>query len=257
MVSDRAVGESLADNWRCDQGKKFWACGFCGNLFLSFRDRLQHIGREHYDQGQKFEEWDANKVIHGLLLQPRVYAAWKDLVDPHSFHNVSELTWETSEWENLQQMLEIGPTDEKSAESLAKAAYRASKTSSQTALEPTIGPSNKFQYPFPPELSSTRNNSDNDVSFKRLPTTAQQFGVVPTPVVSPLGNYDSSTTFYSGSDPQARIPAEDRGVMEATTLFSDNREDYQDWATDPILSSEPGVLKDDDAMDFVYTAGQH
>lgn len=257
LVSERAVGESLADNWRCDQGKQFWACGFCVMLFNSFKDRLHHIGK-HYDEGQKLEQWDANKVIRGLLLQPGVHTAWKSLVDAHCFHNASELTWETSDRKDLQHKLEIGPTDERSAESLAEAAYRASKMpSGQDSYAHAIGTSNGSQYPFPPELSSTGNNSGNDVSFKQQPTTEQEVGAVLAPAVSPFSDYVSSTPFYSGTSSQLRTPAEDRGVMEATTLFSVDREDYQGWAIDPVLFNEPNALKDDDMMGFEYNAGQH
>ena len=258
MVSERAVGESLADNWRCDQGKKFWACGFCVMLFLSFKDRLQHIGKEHYDQGQKLEEWDANKVIKGLLLQPRVHAAWNGLVDAHCFHKASEFTWETSDWKDLQQKLEIGPTDERSAESLAEVAYRASKVSSgQYTLEPTIGPSNGSQNPFSRELFSIGNHYNNHVSPKGLPTTGQQVSAVIAPAVVTLSGYDSSTPFYSGTHFQLRTPAEDRGVTGATTLVPGERENYQDWAIDPVLFNEPDALKDDDMIEFGYNIEDH
>ena len=258
MVSEKALGESLADKWRCDQGKRFWACGFCVMLFLSFKDRLQHIGKEHYNQGQKLEEWDANKVIRGLLLQPMVDGPWKSLVDTYCFHNASELTWETSDLKDLQYKLEIGPTDERTGEHLAEVAYRASKMPfGQDSYEHAIGLSDGSEYPFPPGLSSTSNNSNNDVSFKRLPTTEQQVGAAPAPAVSPFSDYVSPTPFYSGANSQLRTPAEDRGIMATTTLLLGDGDDYQDWAIDPVLFNEPGALKDDDMMEFEYNAGQH
>ena len=256
MVSERAIGESLADNWRCDQGKQFWACGFCVMLFDSFKERLHHIGK-HYDQGQKLEGWDADKVIKGLLLQPRVGGAWESLVDAHCFHNSSELSWETSDWKDLQHKLEIGPTDERSAESLAEAAYRASKMpSGQDSYEHAIGLSNGSQYPFPLELTSTGNDSDN-VSFKRLPTTEQQFGAALAPAVSPFSDYVSSKPFYSGTSSQLCTPAEDGGIIAATTSLLGDHDGYQGWTIDPVLFSEPDALKADYAMEFEYNAGQH
>ena len=257
LVSERAVGESLADNWRCDQGKQFWACGFCVMLFNSFKDRLHHIGK-HYDEGQKLEQWDANKVIRGLLLQPGVGRAWESLVDAHCFHNASELTWETFDWKDLQHKFEIGPTDERSAESLAEAAYRASKISSgHDSYEHAVGLSKGSRYPFQPEQSSTGNDSDNDVSFKRLPTTEQQVGAALAPAVSPFSDYFSSTPFYSGTSSQLRTPAEDRGIIAATTSLLGDHEGYQNWAIDPVLFNEPDTLKNDDTMEFEYNAEQH
>ena len=252
MVSERAVGESLADNWRCDQGKQFWACGFCVMLFDSFKDRLHHIGK-HYVEGQKLEQWDANKVIRGLLLQPRVGGAWESLVDAHCFHNASELTWETSDWKDLQHKLEIGPTDERSAESLAEAAYRASKMpSGQDSYEHAIALSNGFQYPFPPELSSTSNDSNN-VLFSR----EQQVDAVLAPAVSPFSDYVSPTTFYSDTSSQLCTPAEDREIIAATTSLLGDHDDDQGWAIDPVLFNEPYALKNDDAMEFDHNAGQY
>ena len=258
MVSERAIGESLADNWRCDQGKNFWACGFCVMLFLSFKDRLQHIGREHYDQGQNLEEWDANKVIRGLLLQPRVRGAWESLVDGHCFYSASELTWEASDLKDLQYKLEIGPTVERSGEHLAELAYRVSKMpSGQGSYEHAIGLSNGSRYPFPPELSSSGKNSDNDVSFKRLPTTEQQVGAALAPAVSPFSDYVSSTPFYSDTSSQLRTPAEDRGIIAATTSLLGDHDGYQGWAIDPVLFNEPDASKNDEAMEFDYNAGHH
>ena len=258
MVSERAVGESLADKWRCDLGKRFWACGFCVMLFLSFKDRLQHIGKEHYDRGQQLGQWDANKVIRGLLLQPGVDGAWKSLVDTHCFHNASELTWETSGFRDLQYKLEIGPTDERSGEHLAEIAFRASKMpADQYSYEHAIGLSNGSQYAFQPQLSSTGRHSDNDVSFTGLPTTEQQVGAVLAPAVSPFSDYFSSTPFYSGTSSQLPTPAEDRGIIAATTSFLGDHDGYQGWAIDPVLLNESEALKDDDdTMEFEYNAEQ-
>ena len=258
LVSEKAVGESLADDWRCDQGKRFWACGFCVTLFLSFKDRLQHIGKEHYNHGQKFEEWDANKVIRGLLLQPSVDGPWKSLVDAYCLQNASELTWETSDLKDLQYKLEIGPMDERSGEHLAEVAYRVSKLpSGQDSCEHALGLSTGSQSPFLPELSSTGDTSDNDVSFKRPPTPEQQGGAVLAPALSPFSDYVSSTPSYSGTNSQLHIPAEDRGLMAATTLLLTEGDDYQSWAIDPVLLNGPGAPRDDDMMEFEYNAEQH
>ena len=258
MVSEKAVGESLADDWRRDQGKQFWACGFCATLFLSFKDRLRHICKEHYDRGQRLEDWDANKVIRGLLLQPRVDGPWKSLVDTHCPHNASELIWETSDLKDLQYKLEIGPTNDRSGEHLAEIAYRASKVpSGQDIHEYAIGLSYGSKYHFPPGLSSTSNNFDNDPSFKRLPTTEQQVGAGFAPAVSPFSDYVSSTPFYSGASSQLCTPAEDPASMAPTTLLLGDADDYRGWAIDPVLLNEPGALKDDDdMMEVGYNAGQ-
>ena len=227
-------------------------------LFFSFKDRLQHIGKEHYNQGQKLEDWDANKVIRGLLFQPMVDGPWKSLVDTHCFHNASELTWEASDLKDLQYKLEIGPTDERSGEHLAEVAYRASKIPpAQDIYEHATGLSSGSQHPFPSKLSSTSNTFDNHVSSKRPPTTEQESGAVLAPAVSPFSDYDSSTPFYSRTSSQLRTPAEDQVIMAATTSIPGDGDDYQGWAIDPVLLNEPSALNDDDMMEFEYNAGQH
>ena len=256
MVSERAVGESLADNWRCDQGKQFWGCGFCVMLFDSFKDRLHHIGK-HYVEGQRLEQWDANKVIRGLLLQPRVRGAWESLIDAHCSYNASELIWETSDWKDLQHKLEIGPTDERSAESLAETAYHASKMpSGQDSYEHATGLSNVFQYPLPPEVSSPGNDYDNVLS-RRPPTNEQQVDAVLAQAVSPSRDYVSPTIYYSHTSPQLCIPAEDREIIAATTSLLGDHDDDQGWAIDPVFFNEPYDLKIDDAMELDHNAGQY
>jgi len=58
--------------------KRAWACGFCGG-FLSGRDRyFDHVAR-HYEDGCNRTHWNHSLVIYGLLHQPSLTNAWKDL----------------------------------------------------------------------------------------------------------------------------------------------------------------------------------
>ena len=117
----------LADQWRHTTGKKFWSCGFCIRLFTGFAERLKHIGREHYEQNQTYNEWDTTKSIRGLLLQPEVQRAWESIVATGSTHYSEELVWDARGIEKTQYLLEMGPSPTQSAESLAMAAYEAAK----------------------------------------------------------------------------------------------------------------------------------
>ena len=49
-----AQARTLADQWRRTTGKMFWSCGFCIRLFMTFAERLKHIGSEHYERNQTY-----------------------------------------------------------------------------------------------------------------------------------------------------------------------------------------------------------
>ncbi|KAK0632949.1 hypothetical protein B0T14DRAFT_505498 [Immersiella caudata] len=60
------------------QRKQAWACGFCGG-FLASRDRyFDHVAR-HYEDGCNKLHWNHSLVIYGLLHQPYITNAWKEL----------------------------------------------------------------------------------------------------------------------------------------------------------------------------------
>ena len=122
-----AEARILADQWRRTTGKKFWSCGFCVRLFTGFAERLKHIGREHYQQNQTYNQWDTTKSIRGLLLQPEVQRAWESILATGPTHRSEELVWDACDVEETQYLLEMGPSPTQSAESLAMAAYKAGK----------------------------------------------------------------------------------------------------------------------------------
>ncbi|KXX72885.1 PR domain zinc finger protein 14 [Madurella mycetomatis] len=63
---------------RYTQRKQAWACGFCGG-FLASRDRyFDHVAR-HYEDGCNKSHWNHSLVIYGLLHQPSISHAWKEL----------------------------------------------------------------------------------------------------------------------------------------------------------------------------------
>ncbi len=127
-----AQARTLADQWRRTTGKMFWSCGFCVCLFTSFAERLKHIGSEHYEQNQTYDEWDSTRLIRGLLLQPGVQRAWDAILATGPIHHCSELVWDRRTIEEIQYRLEMGPSPIQSAESLAMAAYKAGKLKTES-----------------------------------------------------------------------------------------------------------------------------
>ena len=138
-------GRDLADQWRFTVKKQAWSCGFCGSLFLDFKDRLKHIDTEHFKKYENIQHWDFNKVIHGLLLQPRMENAWKKrTASLIPWVQPEDLIWTTAFAKNMRPKLEIGPSDESDANRLADEIYsagmpRGSLNESAMAL-PTVFP---------------------------------------------------------------------------------------------------------------------
>ena len=127
-ISAVQQGRELADRWRISVKKQAWSCGFCGNLFVNFQDRLKHIDTQHFRKYEDIQDWDFNKVIHGLLLQPRMENAWKRRsASLLPWERLEDLVWTRAFAKNMRAKLEIGPSDENDAAALADAVYSAGK----------------------------------------------------------------------------------------------------------------------------------
>ncbi len=115
-------GKKLAEKWRCSETKKAWSCGFCVFYFPTFSERLKHLDKEHFTKHQHVHDWSLTNVIHGLLLQPGVREAWQKLVDLLCLAS-SGFSWTPTAGKDLQYKLEIGPTAERTTDTLAQLAY--------------------------------------------------------------------------------------------------------------------------------------
>ena len=122
---DDAGALLLAKQWLQGSGRRFWSCGFCVILFWTFQERLKHIADEHLEKGKSVRDWDMTNVIKGLLSQPHVYDSFELEVEARPGLSRSELSWQASNLEDLQLQLEFGPTAERDASFLAKAAFDA------------------------------------------------------------------------------------------------------------------------------------
>ncbi len=97
-----------AQRWRCKPDKKAFACGFCIKFFSTLTDRLNHIDREHWSQGENMKSWSLTTLIRGLLLQPGVSDAWQYLLTTlEPSLPESSFTWELPTAEGLQLRLEL------------------------------------------------------------------------------------------------------------------------------------------------------
>ena len=113
----------LAEHWKDTIKKRHFACGFCISHFHSLIDQLNHIDGSHYRLFHHIRDWDPNKVIRGLLLQPGVSEAWQRILASHPSLMESLLRWDVSVVRNLQFRLEVG---NESADILAESAFSES-----------------------------------------------------------------------------------------------------------------------------------
>lgn len=117
--------------------RKYWACGFCSALHPSRERHVEHVAR-HFESGKTKSDWMHSRVIYGLLHQPLIHDAWKDLLmskaaefagrQPNFSWNPTQTGRAQGFMENecsgqLQDLLEFfsGPSAE--AESIVAVAY--------------------------------------------------------------------------------------------------------------------------------------
>ena len=113
----------LAEHWKDTIKKRHFACGFCISHFHSLIEQLNHIDVSHYRLFHHIRDWDPNKVIRGLLLQPRVSKSWQRILASHPSLMKSLLHWDASVARKLQFRLEVG---NESADILAESAFNES-----------------------------------------------------------------------------------------------------------------------------------
>ena len=116
-------GSALAERWRSTVTKKFFSCGFCIACFHTHTDQLNHIDSAHYKTHQHISEWNADKIIIGLLLQPGVQKAWRQILTSHAPCNEMGFQWNPVRVKSLQLRLE---KSEEPSETLALAAFNES-----------------------------------------------------------------------------------------------------------------------------------
>ena len=79
-----------------------------------------------------YDEWDTNKLIRGLLLQPGIQRAWDAILATGPIHHCEEFVWDRRTIEETQYRFEMGPSPVQSAETLAMAAYKAGKLKTES-----------------------------------------------------------------------------------------------------------------------------
>lgn len=160
--------------------RKYWACGFCAALHPSRERHVEHVAR-HFEAGKTKLDWTHSKVIYGLLHQPLIHEAWKDILKEKQVEfsgRQAQFSWNPTKtgraqgfMENecpgqLQDLLEFFSGSSTDAEGIVRIAYDLADVVFMTspymppntgvdmtgAAPPTAPPAlNTTSYPTPPE----------------------------------------------------------------------------------------------------------
>lgn len=117
--------------------RRAWGCGFCAAMHTKLEKHYEHVAA-HFESGSAKQDWLHSNVIYGLLHQPAVLEAWKELLsrkqDRFSGHQPM-FSWNPDntaraqgyvENENpgqLQDFLEFFDGSKESAEKVARCAW--------------------------------------------------------------------------------------------------------------------------------------
>ena len=214
--------------------KQAWACGFCGG-FLASRDRyFDHVAR-HYEDGCTKAHWNHSLVIYGLLHQPYITHAWKELY-PALYGHLPREQQPVLEWDvkltghaqgflegetpgKLQDLLEFfnESTDDPRflanlALSSAIARPRMSATSVVAELPGTPVSRRVSEPPKAVSKSSAVASASKHMSaplrqrFEGLPSLEQQQAIPPAPNPVPTP-FSSATMLHAQSHNQQPPPA--------------------------------------------------
>ncbi len=163
---------ALADKWKICLKKRYYGCGFCTSVFTTNADRLNHIDSQHYRYFKTINEWDPNKVIRGLLLQPSVLDFWRQVCPWNPDPRTADLIWDSHAIAALQQRLELSeePAHQLANDALCQSSERYSlpigSVSNQQTNSGAIMSAGRQQYISDPVLSSYPSfiTHDTDIS---------------------------------------------------------------------------------------------
>ena len=231
------AGRDLADQGRITVKKQAWSCGFCGSLFLNFRDRLRHIDIEHFRKYEDIRQWNLNKVMHGLLLQPKMENAWKKRTASLSpWVQLKDLVWPEVFAKDMRTKLEIGPLNESDADRLACEVFSACKPK-ESLEESAMVSSTVFHTGIAGASSLLPPNQDQVL-------TDQTFGSTPA-YSQRSSNMHATTNLYDnsifGQSPEHAYNSDSKTVPLMAASQEDSRGTYnappfypsRDWGADP------------------------
>lgn len=225
-VHPKSQGEAIAMKWKYTVEKQAWSCGFCGDVFVNFTDRLSHIAAQHFERGQTIDDWDATKVIQGLLQQSGMTEAWKEKLASLPARQILGIVWERDAIADLQHGLEVGPNNERSAVDLAEAAYIACRINWSMEYQKAMAVAEAesktlFAPPFSPN------------QFPAPMASAPTFGSNQHHLLSAIQESDEDSARDLASTPMANMNNSNSGGLTVSTFSSQQTQSAtSDWDND-------------------------
>ena len=165
-----------AEQWKRNEPKKAYACGFCVVHFRTLQEQMNHIDNLHYKHSQDMTEWNHNNVILGLLSQPDVKVAWQKQLASSPL-SISECTWPYSVVADVQTRLEMR---QDSPDALAAEAFMSTDQYKVLAEEN--------------QSTSTLDPMDQDMATDHPFLTAQ-------PQYQAAQDFTPASSYYNGMQP--------------------------------------------------------
>lgn len=197
--------------------RKYWACGFCAALHPSRERHVEHVAR-HFEASKTKADWAHSKVIYGLLHQPLIHEAWKDILNEKQVEfagRQAHFSWNPTKtgraqgfMENecpgqLQDLLEFFSGSSADAEGTVRLAYELADVvfmnsphqpnnagvETSGIAPPTAPPAlNTTSYPTPPESTLSPVTPGSATAMQPQPSQ-------PQPQQMMLGEPTSPSTF--------------------------------------------------------------
>ena len=166
--------------------RRAWGCGFCAAMHGKLEKHYEHVA-QHFEAGSTKNDWMHSNVIYGLLHQPAILEAWRELLvrkeSKFNGHQPS-FSWdldatgraqgyvENESPGHLQDFLEFFDGSKETAEKIARCAWgychivlmpRAPPAQHMTPAMPQVPP------PPPPQQQQLHRQASHD-SFPPSPT---------------------------------------------------------------------------------------
>ena len=226
-ISDKQSAHASAEQWKCTETKKAYACGFCAKHSGTLQDQMNHIDSVHFKNSQDMTQWNHNNVIKGLLSQPDLKAAWQKRLAANRL-SIKDCTWPHSVVADVQNMLEIC---QDSPEALAAEALKSTDHYRSFAEET--------------QSTSTLDPMDQDMAQPEY-QAAQDF----TPTSSHYNGMQPSSHSY----PAETLPSSSQTLMTGHSLKPSHAGSLSSAMPDPFIDGpsinayRPDVMQSPDMM---------
>ena len=220
---------ALAEQWKRNEPKKAYACGFCVKHSGTLQDQMNHIDNLHFKHSQDMTEWDHNNVIKGLLSQPDLKVAWQKQLAANR-PSIKDCTWPYSVVADVQTMLEMC---QDSPDALAAEAWKSTDQYRRLAEET--------------QSTSTLDPMDQDMATDHSFAMAQpQYQAAQE--ITPTSSYYNGMQPSNNSFPAETLPSTSQTMMTGHSLEPSHARSLSSAMSDPFLDGPSMIAYHPDIM---------